>query len=102
MIYRRYMMTLTVHDQALAWFKEEVLSDDMNHIRLFAKYGGETNKHVNMSVGIQVARPEHPYRSYHIDGIDFYIEDVDAWFFNDDIIYIDYNPKLKEPVYIFE
>lgn len=94
-------MELTITPQAAAWYKDELLLEKGDSVRIYGKYGGATNVHVGFSTGIDVTTPHHPLITKDIDGINFFTEAGDDWFFAEYHLTIDLDDKLKEPTYIY-
>ncbi|MBM7709954.1 HesB/YadR/YfhF family protein [Enterococcus lemanii] len=95
-------MKLTITPQVLAWFKEEINLGENQGIRFFGKVYGKTQVHEGFSVGMSVDSPENPLFSETINGILFFIEENDEWFFKGYDLTVDYNEQLKEPAFIFK
>ncbi|AYW45223.1 iron-sulfur cluster biosynthesis protein [Tetragenococcus koreensis] len=94
-------MNLTITPEALGWFKREIdLESDMG-IKFFGKVYGSTQVHDGFSIGMSVDRPEHPMIEKEMDGINFFAEEADDWFFKNYDLTVDYDEKLDEPKYIF-
>jgi len=94
-------MELTVTPEAVAWFKREIeLTDDLG-IRFFGKVYGKTEVHDGFSIGMSVDRPADPMLEKRIDGILFFIEETDDWFFKGYDLLVDYNSDLDEAKYYF-
>ncbi|MHC5247744.1 HesB/YadR/YfhF family protein [Enterococcus sp. LJL90] len=94
-------MKITVTDQALAWFKKELTFPAGSGVHFYGKVYGATNVHEGFSVGMSVDQPVAPIYSETIDGILFFVEETDAWFFADYDLLVDYDEKLEEPNYTF-
>lgn len=94
-------MNLTITPEALAWFKREIdLEADMG-IKFFGKVYGSTQVHDGFSIGMSVDRPENTLSENEIDGILFFTEKADDWFFKGYDLTVGYDEKLDEPKYIF-
>ncbi|MGX7196669.1 HesB/YadR/YfhF family protein [Enterococcus olivae] len=94
-------MKVTVTAKALDWFKQEVKIQPEMGIRFFGKIYGNTQVHDGFSVGMSVDRPENPLFKEEIDGILFFAEESDDWFFKGLEMVVDYDEKLNEPKYLF-
>lgn len=95
-------MKLTITPRAQNWFKQEVDPSSGEGIRFYGKVYGQTNVHEGFSVGMTVDKPENPLYSETIDGILYFIEETDEWFFSGYDLVVNYNEKLDEPEYVFE
>ncbi|MBO0477898.1 iron-sulfur cluster biosynthesis protein [Vagococcus sp. DIV0080] len=94
-------MELTITPEALAWFKEELLLEKGDSVRIFGKYGGATNVHVGFSTGIEVTTPHQESLSKEFEGIRFFTEQGDDWFFSDYDLTVSLNDVTKEPTYTY-
>ncbi|WP_165003263.1 MULTISPECIES: iron-sulfur cluster biosynthesis protein [unclassified Enterococcus] len=94
-------MELTVTEAAQKWFKTEVDPPEHYGIRFFGKVYGKTEVHDGFSIGMSVEQMEHPVKETMIDGMQFFIEEADEWFFKGYDLLVDYDPVLDEPVYHF-
>ena len=94
-------MKLTITPKALEWFKREIDLEKEMGIRFFGKVYGKTQVHDGFSIGMSVDRPEHPLVEETIDGLLFFVEETDDWFFKGYDLKVDYNEKLDEPKYEF-
>lgn len=94
-------MKITVTDKALNWFKNELTIPEGMGIHFYGKVYGATNVHEGFSVGMSVDSPVAPRYSEKIDGILFFTEENDAWFFANYNLLVDYDEKLEEPSYTF-
>ena len=95
-------MELTVTENARKWFESEVALPKDYGIRFFGKVYGKTEVHEGFSIGMSVELPEHPVKKEVIDGILFFIDDADEWFFKGYDLEVDYDESLDEPVYHFK
>lgn len=94
-------MELEITPQAIDWFKEELLLDEGDSIRIYGKYGGATNVHVGFSTGIEVTSPNQPMLEKKIEGITFFTEESDEWFFAGYTLEITLDDNTNEPKYTY-
>lgn len=94
-------MKLTITSKALEWFKREIDLEKEMGVRFFGKVYGKTQVHDGFSIGMSVDRPEHPLVEETVDGLLFFVEETDDWFFKGYDLNVDYNEKLDEPKYEF-
>ncbi len=94
-------MKLTITEDALNWFKKEVVLQPGMGIRFFGKIYGNTQVHDGFSVGMSVDRPEVPLFEETVADILFFAEESDDWFFKGLDMTVDYDECLKEPKYLF-
>ena len=67
----------------------------------FGKIYGKTQVHDGFSVGMSVDKPERPIVEQTIDGLLFFIDEADEWFFKGYNLTVDYDQTLDEPKYDF-
>lgn len=94
-------MKLTVTAKALEWFKQEFSLKKGTGIKFYGKVYGSTQVHDNFSIGLSVDEPLNPLIQEEIEGLLFFIEKDDDWFFEDYNLIVDYNENLEEPEYQF-
>lgn len=94
-------MKITITPKALAWFKEELEVPAGHGVRFFGKVYGKTQVHDGFSVGMSVEVPEKPIASTTVDGLLFFADEADEWFFKGYDLLVDYDDKLGEPKYGF-
>jgi len=97
-------MSITVTDAASHWFKTELaLPESGAGIRFFGKVYGKTQVHDGFSVGMtRDDQPVNPIEETQKDGVRYFVDDSDAWFFNNLNLTIDYDVTRDEPKYLFE
>lgn len=94
-------MQLTVTPKANEWFEEEVGVNPDSGIRFFGKIYGQTEVHDGFSIAMSVEQPDQPLIKNVINGIPYFIEEADDWFFNGYDLTVDYDEEKNEPKYIF-
>lgn len=95
-------MELIVTEAAHKWFVEELGLDSGDFVRIFGKYGGSTNVHVGFSTGIQIVEPENALTTTEIEGITYFTEQADDWFFTNYKLTVDIDEQLNEPNFTYE
>lgn len=95
-------MKLAVTEKAIEWFKKELVVDNGMGVRFYGKVYGKTQVHEGFSVGMAVDVPSQPVVEETIDGLLFFIDETDEWFFKGYDLVVDYDEKLDEPKYVFE
>lgn len=93
-------MKINISEQALRWFKEEVGLSDGGKIKFYSQIYGCSPVQENYSLAFTVDNePLDMEVSTEIDGITFYVEGSDVWFFNGHDLHVDYNEKEDELEY---
>ena len=94
-------MKLTITPRAQQWFKEEVGVTSASGIRFYGKIYGKTDVHEGFSIAMSVEAPDQPLVKEEIDGITYFIEETDDWFFKGYDLLVDYDEEKDEPKYKF-
>lgn len=90
-------MKLDISKEAADWYKEELNINGDMYLRFFVRYGGVGGRIPGFSLGISPDSPETIYASTEIDGITYFIEETDAWYFEDSDLQIKMDKSLNEP-----
>ncbi|ALS01651.1 iron-sulfur cluster biosynthesis protein [Enterococcus silesiacus] len=94
-------MKLTITPRAQQWFKDEVGVTSDSGIRFYGKIYGKTDVHEGFSIAMSVEAPDQPLVKEVIDGITYFIEETDDWFFKGYDLLVDYDEETDEPKYKF-
>ncbi|WP_326932142.1 iron-sulfur cluster biosynthesis protein [Enterococcus avium] len=94
-------MKLTITPKAQEWFKREIELSNGQGIKFYGKVYGKTQVHDGFSVGMSVDTPETPLIEENTNGMMFFVEEADEWFFKGYDLVVDYDEKLEEPKYDF-
>lgn len=95
-------MKIVINDQAANWYKEEMGLNTGDYVRFFARYGGHSTVQQGFSLGISNEEPLDAGISTTKDGITYYIEQKDLWYFDNHNLYVEFNEKAKEPEFKYE
>lgn len=90
-------MKINMSDQAFQWYKEELALTQGDCIRFYIRYGGFNSFVKGFSLGMDKDVPEQSHTKVEKDGVTFFIEDCDTWYFDDKDLVIDFNEQLGEP-----
>lgn len=96
-----HKMKLTITPEAQEWFKKELELAEGQGIKFYGKVYGKTQVHDGFSVGMSVDIPENPLIEEDVNGMIFFVEEADEWFFKGYNLVIDYDQELDEPKYEF-
>ncbi|MGH1646338.1 iron-sulfur cluster biosynthesis protein [Enterococcus gilvus] len=94
-------MKLTITPKAQEWFKKELELADGQGIKFYGKVYGKTQVHDGFSVGMSVDTPESPLIEENVNGMMFFVEEADEWFFKGYDLVVNFDEKLDEPEYEF-
>ncbi|WP_210366078.1 hypothetical protein [Bacillus sp. REN3] len=89
-------MTISIDQKAYKWFENEFDTPKPFFIRLFPQYAGFGDKNKGYSLAFSLETPAVAAEQQEIDGITFYVESNDTWFFNETDVEIKYNDTSEE------
>lgn len=95
-------LDIRLSDKAINWFKDEMLLTAGDYVRFFARYGGSSPIQQGFSLGISNEEPVNPVITKESDGIQFFIEEKDLWYFDNHHLIVQYDEDLNEPQYKYE
>lgn len=94
-------MNLTVSEEVAQWYKDELDIEDGTHIRFYVRYGGVGGIVPGFSLGVNTDSPQLIYTSTHVNNIEFYIEQSDAWYFENKDLTVTLDNKTLEPKFSY-
>ncbi len=95
-------MQLKVAEEAAQWYKDELELSDNDSLRFFVRYGGVGGLKPGFSLGVRPDIPQEPIAETTVDGVHFYIEQDDAWYFDNHSVKVTYDSKMQEPDFEYE
>ncbi|KMK76560.1 HesB/YadR/YfhF family protein [Alkalihalobacillus pseudalcaliphilus] len=96
-------MEIQVSKPALQWFKKEFdLKGEGEYVRFFARYGGCGAVQSSFSLGVNLDKPVTIGAKEEVEGIIFFIEDKDIWYFDGHDLRVKYSRKHEEIQYEYE
>lgn len=95
------IMEIKISEQAQNWFENELGIASGKGVRFLGKVYGDTQVHEGFSVGIDVDSPIDPIGITEINGIPYFVEAGDNWFFSGYNLEVGFDESTKEPEYIF-
>lgn len=95
-------MKIQIKNKALEWYKKELDLKAGDFVRFYARYGGCSTVQSGFSLGIAVEEPNDLGVKTVEDGITFYIEEKDLWYFDNHDLVIDYVDIYDEPTFQYE
>ncbi|MFG6114996.1 HesB/YadR/YfhF family protein [Halobacillus sp. MO56] len=90
-------MNIEVTEQAAKWYQDELELESEVSLRFLVRYGGSGGLQPGFSLAIQLEEPGEPHASTEVNGITFFVEESDAWYFDDKSLKVDYNSTWDEP-----
>lgn len=95
-------MKIVITQEAFNWFKTEMEVKSGDYIRFYARYGGSSPFHEGFSLGMNRETPHHIGVETVVNGVHFYIESDDEWFFNDHDLHVTIHSALDELKYEYQ
>lgn len=93
-------MKITITDAASKWFHDDMGVTTGNGVRFYGKTYGKTAVHSGFSIGIM--RDDEPHQPIAItekDGVNYYVNDRDEWFFTGYDLTVDFDEANDGPKY---
>ncbi|MFP5114450.1 HesB/YadR/YfhF family protein [Bacillaceae bacterium C204] len=95
-------MEIVISTSALKWFKDEVELKNGDKVKFYPKVYGNSPVQEGFSLGFTVDNyPIDIIVKVEAEGLLFYIEERDLWFFNGHDLHVDYNEKTDEVEYSY-
>ncbi|PEJ56739.1 hypothetical protein CN692_16010 [Bacillus sp. AFS002410] len=76
-------MKITITDDAIKWFQDEMNVKEGDTVRFFARYGGNSTIHKGYSLGVTKEQPVNIGESITINNVVYFINETDLWYFKD-------------------
>lgn len=95
-------MDIVISKTALQWFKDEVELKTGDKVKFYPKIYGNSPVQEGFSLGFTVDNyPIEIITAYEAEGMLFYIEERDLWFFNGHDLHVNYNEQTDEVEYSY-
>lgn len=95
-------MKIDITKDAQEWFNTELGLTEGSGIHFSGKVYGKTEVHEGFSVGMAVDKPgSDVMASTEINGVVYYVNDQDDWFFSGYDLEVDYDAEKDTPIYHF-
>lgn len=96
-------MELTITNEAAQWYEDELNIEDGKYLRFHVRYGGVGGLVPGFSLGVNMDEPQMIFTSCQINNITFFIEESDAWYFEDKkSLTVTIDENSSEPVFTYE
>ena len=89
-------MKISISNDAINWFKEEVGLTNGDYLKFFPKIYGSSPVQESYALGFAKEDPIDTRASTEVGGIIFFVEVTDEWFFNGHDLHVDYNKEKDE------
>jgi uncharacterized protein YneR len=95
-------MDIVISKTAFQWFKEEVELKTGDKVKFYPKVYGNSPVQEGFSLGFTVDNyPIDIISSFEAEGMLFYIEERDVWFFNGHDLHVNFNEEMDEVEYSY-
>lgn len=95
-------MNIEISNDAAAWFQEEMLLNEGDFVRFYVRYGGSSPIQEAFSLGVNKEEPLEIGVKHVKDGIIYFIEERDQWYFKEYDLFVDYDEKADGPKYEYK
>lgn len=92
-------MNIHISSDAASWYKKELGLVQGGFVRFYARYGGTSTIQSGFSLGISTEEPVDIGALIEKEGITFYIEEKDVWYFDEHDLTIELKPDANEPIF---
>ncbi|WP_059172871.1 HesB/YadR/YfhF family protein [Bacillus sp. FJAT-27445] len=89
-------MYLSFDKKALSWFANEFGIKEPISIRLHPQYDGFGLQHKGFSLALSAEPPTDPCYLRELNGVTFYVEASDSWFFEKTNTFFFYDESIEE------
>lgn len=98
-----HKMELHITDSAAKWFKEEIEFEQGDMVKFYPKFYGKSPVQECYSLGFtRDGDPSDIAVKKEAEGIIFYIERDDLWYFDGHNLHVNYNEKIDELEYEYK
>ncbi|KEZ54366.1 HesB/YadR/YfhF family protein [Metabacillus indicus] len=95
-------MKIHMSDEAVKWYQEEMNIESGDSFRFFVRYGGSSTIQKGFSLGVVKDSPKEAGAKMEKNGITFFIEESDVWYFDQNDLIVDYDHDKDEPVFDYK
>ncbi|QDP41170.1 HesB/YadR/YfhF family protein [Radiobacillus deserti] len=93
-------MKIEVSEKALRWFQEEVGLENGDKVRFFTQIYGTSPIREGYGLAFTIDSDSKEAAAHTVsDGITFFVNETDVWFFDDYNLYVDYDEAKDEVEY---
>lgn len=94
-----FQLKITIDEKAVNWYIDELQLQKGGHVQFFVRYGGCSNVQKGFSLGVIEKAPEEVGSSVDANGITFFVENRDLWYFDNHNLRVEYDEKAEEPIF---
>lgn len=95
-------MNIRINQDAANWYMNEMLLKQGDFVRFFVRYGGCSTVQSGFSLGVEKENPVDSGVSTVIDGVTYYIEEKDLWYFDGHDLEVNHNSQFDEPEFFYQ
>ncbi|WP_299090706.1 HesB/YadR/YfhF family protein [uncultured Metabacillus sp.] len=94
-------MEMIIDDKAANWYIEELQLQKGDMVQFFVRYGGCSNVQKGFSLGVAKQQPEEIGASVELNGITFFVENRDLWYFDNHNLRVELDEEVNEPFFTY-
>lgn len=94
-------MQINISPDAFEWFQKEMEVEAGDHVRFFVRYGGASKIQPGFSLGVTKDKPHEIAVKVEQDGVVYFIEETDLWYFDGHDLHVTVNDDLHELDYSY-
>jgi len=95
-------LDIQLSKEAVKWFQNEMMIKKGDHVRFFVRYGGSSPIQEGFSLGVSKDEPLEAAVTQEEEGITFYVEQNDVWYFDGHNLEVDFSEKADGPEYEYQ
>ncbi|MBD3107328.1 HesB/YadR/YfhF family protein [Bacillus sp. AGMB 02131] len=94
-------MKIIISDEAARWYENELSLKSGDYVRFFVRYGGNSTIQTGFSLGLAIEKPLSLGAIYKENGINYFIEEADLWYFDSKDLLIQFDQAVSEPIFTY-
>ncbi|UOK56205.1 HesB/YadR/YfhF family protein [Bacillus sp. OVS6] len=95
-------MNIHISGKAAEWYQNEMNVASGDSFRFFVRYGGTSTIQKGFSLGVVKDQPKQAGAKTEKNGITFFIEESDIWYFDQNDLVIDFDEEKGNPYLIIK
>jgi uncharacterized protein YneR len=88
-----FIMEIVISEAAIEWFKSSIGLRKGDHLRFYAQLYGSSPVQKGYTLGFAKEKPINIVASTEIEGIIFFVEEADLWYFDGHDLHVEYYKK---------
>lgn len=89
-------MKIVINNQALKWFQGEIGVKKGDKVKFYTQFYGSSPVQQSYSLAFSKDDPINITTSTELEGILFYVEETDLWYFDGHDLHVEYNEQDDE------